>query len=112
MAQAAHAIAHNIQKAFIYRERIVVFLIAIIAISAAAYIFFVREAVLNVVARQQAMAQIQIENTSVSNLENQYFALKNSITMDVALAAGFEPAKISQFISTKSTGLAYNEIPH
>ncbi len=117
MTQAAQAIAQNIQQAFRYRERIALLLIGIIAISAAAYVYYVREAVLNVVARQQVSAAIQTDNTAVSNLENQYFVLKNSITMNMALAEGFEPAKVSAFIPENSdtngaTGLAYNEIQH
>jgi cell division protein FtsL len=113
MTQAAHAIAHNIQQALRYRERIAILLIGIIAVSAFAYIFYVREAVLNVVAREQVAAEIQTDNTTVSNLENQYFNLKSAITMDVATADGFEPAKVSAFISaddSDGTGLAYNEI--
>ena len=112
MTQAAQALAQNIQQALRYRERIAIFLIGLIALSAVVYIYFVREAILNVVARQQVAAEIQADNTSVSNLENQYFVLKSAITMDTATAEGFEPAKASSFISEDSaaSGLAYNEI--
>jgi len=111
MTQTAQAIAQNIQQAFRYRERIAIFLIGVIAVSAVAYIFYVREAVLNVVSRQRITAAIQTDNTTVSNLENQYFVLKNAITMDTAVAAGFEQTKVSAFISEDSgaIGLAYNE---
>jgi cell division protein FtsL len=114
MTQAAQALAQNIQQAFRYRERIALLFIFIIAVSAAAYIYYVREAVLNVVARQQVSAEIQTDNTAVSNLENQYFVLKNSITMDMALADGFQPATVSAFIPEDSgaSGLAYNETEH
>jgi len=114
MTQTAHALAQNIQQALRYRERIAVFLIGIIAISSMAYIFFVREAVLNVVSRERITAAIQADNTTVSNLENQYFIQKNAITMDTATAEGFQPAKVSAFISEDSgaVGLAYNEIQH
>ena len=114
MTQAAQAIAQNIQQAFRYRERIALMLVAIIAVSAAAYIFYVREAILNVVSRQQITAQIQVANASVSNLENSYFNIKNSITMEMATTRGFEPTKVTAFISEDSnaTGLAYNEITH
>ena len=114
MTQAAHALAQNIQQALRYRERIAVFLVAVISLSALMYIYYVREAVLNVVAREQVTGQIQADNTTVSNLENQYFALKSAVTMDTALAMGFEPTKASAFISADSgaAGLAYNETQH
>ena len=114
MTQAAHAIAQNIQQALRYRERIAIFFIGVIAMSAVVYIYYVRDAVLNVVARQHITAEIQTGNATVSNLENQYFALKSAITMNTALAAGFQPTKVSAFISEDSgaTGLAYNEIKH
>ena len=114
MTQTAHALAQNIHQAFRYRERIVVFLIGIIAVAATAYIFYVREAVMNVVARQHVTSAIQASNSTLSNLENQYFVLKNSITMDMAIANGFEPTKVNAFISLNpqpsgAAGLAYNE---
>ena len=98
MTQTAHAIAYNVSKALRYRERIVFCLLALIVVFAAAYIYFVREAIVNVVARGQIVKSIQINNAAASSLENQYFALKSSINLDTALSLGFSQVAVTAFI--------------
>jgi hypothetical protein len=99
MTQTAHAIAYNVNKALHYRERIVISLVAIAIFFAGAYVFFVRSAIINVVARETVAKQIQTDSTAVSSLENQYFTLKSTITMDTATSLGFAPTTVSAFIS-------------
>jgi cell division protein FtsL len=98
MTQTAHAIAYNVNKALRYRERIVLSLAAVAVFLFATYIFFVRSAIVNVVTRQTVAKEIQTDSTAVSSLENQYFNLKNSITMDTATSLGFSQATVSAFI--------------
>jgi hypothetical protein len=100
MTQTAHAIAYNVNKALRYRECIVISLMAIAIFFAGAYVFFVREAITNVVARETVAQQIQTDSAAVSSLENQYFTLKSTITMDTATSIGFTPTTVSAFIST------------
>ena len=80
----------------------VVSLTAVIVLCAGAYIFFVREAIVNVVASENVVKQIQTDSTAVSSLENQYFSLKSTITMDTATSLGFSPVAVSAFIPASS----------
>lgn len=102
MTQTAHAIAYNVQKALRYRERIVISLAAIAVFLVGVYVFLVREAIVNVVARENIAKEIQTDSTAVSALENQYFTLKSSITMDTATQLGFLPVTVSAFIPTSA----------
>ncbi len=98
MTQAAHAIAYNVHKALRYRERIVYSLAVLAVILAGAYVFFVRQAIVNVVTRGQIAKEIQSENAKASALENQYFALRNSINLDTASSLGFVQTPVTAFI--------------
>jgi hypothetical protein len=98
MTQTAHAIAYNVSKALRYREYIFFSLVAVVLFFAGAYIFFIRSAIVNVVARQDIVKEIQTDTTSVSSLENQYFNLKSSITMDTATSLGFSNVAVAAFI--------------
>lgn len=100
MTHTAHTIAYNVNRALRYRERIVISLAAVAVFLAGTYIFLVREAIVNVVARENMAKEIQADTTAVSALENQYFTLKSSITMDTATSLGFSLATVSAFIPT------------
>jgi hypothetical protein len=62
----------------------------------------VKQAIFNVVERENVEAQISLKNSELSDLESRYIALKNSIDINVAYAEGFKDSKDTQFI-TKST---------
>jgi hypothetical protein len=113
MTQTAHAIAYNVNKALRYRERIVISLAALVLFFGVAYIFFVRSAIVNIVARENIAKQIQTDSTAVSSLENQYFTLKSAITMDTATSLGFSQVPVSAFIpadpSAPSVALSSND---
>jgi hypothetical protein len=98
MTQTVHAIAYNVNKALRYRERIVISLAMLVLFFIGSYVFLVKEAIMNIVARETVAKQIQTDSTAVSSLENQYFTLKSSITMDTATSLGFAPTTVSAFI--------------
>jgi len=112
MTQAAHAIAYNVSKALRYRERIVFTLIALVFVFASAYVYFVRQAIVNVVTRGAIVKAMQVKNAHSAALENQYFALKNSINLDTAASMGFSPVVVTAFIPAQTSVAisSHNEI--
>jgi len=78
------------KTARLYKEKILVWLLAITIVSSfILYVFFVNGAVLNVVAREELESNFADLNSKVSELEFQYISLKNSITIDYAYERGF-----------------------
>lgn len=92
----AYRISHH------YKERIFVILIAAIIITACAYVFLLQKAIVNVVQRQHIMATAKTTSVDVSELEGDYFAAKNKITIDLAHSKGFRDAEDIAYISKKS----------
>lgn len=92
-----------------YRERLFTFLIATILMTAAAYGFFLQEAIVNVVEREKVLSEVVTKSTEVGSLEAKYFTLKNSITLEMARGKGFKDAQVSAYIQKKSvTAMASN----
>lgn len=65
---------------------------------------------MNVVAREKVESNISSLSTSIGTLEFKYITLKNTVTLDLAHAKGFEDASPSKFIARQSSGvsLSYN----
>lgn len=88
--------------------KILFYTCAVILISIfALYAYLVNKTIMNVVARESAEKQIATLNTTIGGLENNYMVLKNTITLDLAHADGFQDATPA-FISRNSSTLSYN----
>lgn len=105
-------LANNLKDVMKYRETIFNFLVLSIFVLFASYIYFVHEAVTNVVARGQIIKENRVLATNVSELEGKYFLVKNTISMELALEKGFMDGEVSSFISNESlTAMAnHNEL--
>jgi cell division protein FtsL len=95
-----------------YKEKIFAILVAAIVLTACGYVFLLQKAIINVVERQHMVAETKAVTVEVSDLETEYFAVKNKITMDLARAKGLRSADTVSFISKKSvTAMAvHNEL--
>ena len=66
------------------------------------YGYFVRGAIVNIVARQNMETQISTLNSKVLDLESTYIKAKNSITPELAQSLGFVALTNQKFV-TKNT---------
>jgi hypothetical protein len=89
-----------------YREVVFAVLVSGFMLSLFWYGYSVRQAIVNVVAREALVKEIQHKSGSVADLESEYFALKNSVSIELARKEGFKEAPVSMFISKKSLGAA------
>jgi hypothetical protein len=85
-----------------YREKIFAILITAILISACAYVFLLQKAIVNVVERQKLSTKTKSLSVQVGDLEEKYFSIKNSITLDLAHSKGLKDAEVISYISKKS----------
>lgn len=105
-------IADNINSMFRYKERVFIFLVLGIVITAGVYIFLVQKAIVNVVEREKITKEIRERSTSVSELETKYFSIKSSVNIELAHAKGFKDAEVVSYISKKpiTALVSYNEL--
>lgn len=105
-------ITENIDSVLSYRSRIFWLLIIGIAITAPFYAIFVHSAIVNVVEREKIVGQIREKSTAVSELESEYFAMKDKINMELAHSKGFHDTDVSSFIPRKSLTafVSHNEL--
>lgn len=95
-----------------YKERIFAILVTAIILTATSYVFLLQKAIVNVVERQHVVGLTKSASVDVSDLESEYFAAKNKITIDLARAKGMKDAQSISYISKKSvTAMAvHNEL--
>ena len=95
-----------------YREKIFVILISAILLVSFSYVFLLQKAILNVIQRGKITQQINSSSIATSELEQKYFSLKNTITMEMAYAKGLKSAEVTSYITKKPlTAMAlHNEI--
>jgi hypothetical protein len=84
-----------------HREKIFAILVTAILLSAGAYIVLLQKAIINVVQREKVVAEARSLSVDVSELEEQYFAAKNKITLDLAHSKGLQDAEHISYISKK-----------
>ncbi len=78
----------------LHKEKILFWLLAmVITAFFILYMFLVNGAIQNVVAREEIENNLATLNAEVSELEFEYIALKNSITIQYAYERGFEEAE-------------------
>ncbi len=90
-----------------FEERAFAALVALLALSAALYIYFISVSVLSVVDRTNALSEIKVLDTKISELESEYMAFGSSIGLSEAETLGYkEIAKIDYVSRTPSLGFA------
>ncbi len=94
---------NDIQR-FLIGKRIFSVLVALAIFSFVLYGYFISVSVVNVLVRESASSDIVAISSKVSDLETQYLALKNEITIEYAYANGFKDIKDKRF--TTRTSLA------
>ena len=94
----------------IMQKNIVLGLGAILAIFLSLYAFYVGAAIRNVIAREKLASDSSALHASIASSEQEYVALKDSVTSDLASSLGFVAAPQPTFVSTASQGrmLSYN----
>lgn len=92
----------------LHKEKIAVWALGLmIASSFVLYMFFVNQAVLNVVAREEIENDLASLNAKVSELEFEYISLKNSITIKYAYDRGFKDVTDIAF-AERSSGSSFS----
>lgn len=84
-------------------ERAVQVLSLIIASLIVGYIVFVSMSVVNVIASKEAADKISALRASVSQLENDYFALSDTVTADSGALLGLAPVSKTNYVSRTGT---------
>jgi hypothetical protein len=105
-------IVNNLNSIYSYKERIFKILVVGIAICALSYAYLLHGAIKNVVEREKISKASQTISGKINELESNYFAIKNTVDIELAHAKGFKDGEISTFISKKSlTAMAnHNEL--
>ncbi len=95
-----------------YKERIFVMLVAAIILTACAYVFLLQKAIVQVVERERVVSEVKTLSVDVGELEEQYFSVKNKITLDLAHSKGLKDAGTISYISKKShtAFVSHNEL--
>lgn len=73
-------------------------LVVLLAVLFCAYFYFVSVSVLNVIGEKQADASAANIQGSIASLEQQYFALSQSLTPQAATAMGLTPIENTQYV--------------
>ncbi len=84
-------------------ERAVQALSLTIACLVVGYIVFVSMSVVNVIASKEATDKISALRASVSQLENDYFALSDTVTAESGVALGLAPVSKTNYVSRTGT---------
>ncbi|TAK57892.1 hypothetical protein EPO17_00785 [Patescibacteria group bacterium] len=103
-------IKNQIQNVSRLEQKIFFGLIAILFILFSIYGFLLKTTVHNIVLRENFGKERATLVSHVADLNANYIALKNSITLEVAYSRGFKPASEPHFISKQNTAktLSFN----
>ncbi len=83
-------------------------LVFALVLFASLYAYLVNQTVWNVVARQKAEKSLTSLNSSTSQLESTYMAMKGGIDMTLAKSLGFNAAPNTKYINRTTLG----QLPH
>lgn len=75
-------------------------LLVVLAALCVAYLYFVGASVLNVVARKEAVAESQRFQSSIATMEQQLFALSDSVDRSIAGVIGLQPIEGTAYVYT------------
>ena len=62
------------------------------------YLYFVGASVLNIIARKEAILQVTERATAVGNLERNYFALSEGVTLESGSRVGLAPVSETHYV--------------
>ncbi len=84
--------------------------IMLLLVASFGYGYFVKETIMNVVERERVMTESRNLNSQIGDLESQYIAAKNNITINLAYEKGFKDVSSTDYISLRNVGktLSYN----
>ena len=84
------------------------FMVSILVFCLFSYGYFVRGAIVNIVARQNMETEFNVLNSKVSDLEAEYIKAENIVTPELAANLGFVAVTGQRFVTreTKSPGLS------
>jgi hypothetical protein len=74
------------------------------------YVYLVNKTIMNVVAREQTQQTMSSLSTVIGGLEFKYMTLKNSVTLDLAHAKGFQDFTPTTFLAEQKSAatLSFN----
>ena len=75
----------------------------LLALLACGYLYFVTSSVLHVMARREALSQIDDMQGSIGALEQQYFALSQDITPQSGASLGLSPVAKTDYVYREGT---------
>ena len=76
------------------------------ALSVVVYIYAVTRTVHNIVNRQSIETELSKLSTNISELEFQYIAIKNGVTIDFAKSLGFQLSNRTVFVTRATVAFA------
>lgn len=94
----------NIQKLqSIEIEKAITFgLLAILAISAISYAYFVNKTVLHIVARKDLKEEVALASARIAEMEYEYMQTKSELTQEYAHTLGFREVEKPHFVTRGS----------
>lgn len=96
-------IKNQIQNVSKLEQKLFFALIIVLAVLFLWYVVLVKSTVHNIVLRESLGKERASLVSRIADLNSNYIALKNSVTLDVAYAHGFQTAAEPHFISKQST---------
>lgn len=81
------------------RERFLLHILSVCLVALIClYLYFITASVLNVMARREALAQVNNLESSIGKAEQQYFALSQSVTPQQGADLGLVPTSNTQYV--------------
>ncbi len=80
-------------------ERVLVRVLSMVLIAlVCGYLYFVSASVLNVMARREALAQVNNIQGAIGGLEQQYFVLSQAVRPEMGVSLGLSPVLQTQYV--------------
>ena len=98
----------RIEKIEYTQKNIVLGLGALLAILLALYAFYISIAIRNTIVREKLASDTSALHASVGSSEQEYVALKESVTADLATSLGFVPSPELTFVSMAPQGKIFS----
>ncbi len=92
------------QKIESIQKNIALALGGLLALLIALYAFYLSSAIRNVVAREKLSSDSSALHAAIAASEQEYVALKDSVTLDLAFSLGYVAASHPIFVSTAAQG--------
>lgn len=89
-----------------YESALLRALMLILVVLCAGYLYFVGASVLNIIARKEAAAETTRLQSAIAAMEQEFFALSESIDESVATTIGLAPIDDAQYVYRPGTAVA------